>query len=261
MPVTEQGAAMLTFHVHTYRSISPVLTQCRWILVRSGGDKHIYILRKIQSIIETLHHFYLLKLVWTEPEEMSVTRKCQEMTITAPEYILCIMEKWLGLTVLENKSDRLCKKLISLLINPNGSLISGSVAETCNLNIRDLTVSLYRIFRQRWGGKAKLQTAVPMQTRVHPATACRVRRAAPSAKTTRRVWRERTAPFAWPSSPSSVSACWSSSLAWYSSTTFAGIRYVYIIITNIHSVIHLLYYNWNSLQVINELLDRPCKGN
>lgn len=59
------------------------------------------------------------------------------MMVTAPEYILFIMEKWLGLTVLEHKSDQLCKKLVSLLINPNGSLISGSVAEICTLNIRD----------------------------------------------------------------------------------------------------------------------------
>lgn len=59
------------------------------------------------------------------------------MTVTAPEYIFCIMEKWLGLTVLEHNSDQLCKKLVSLLINPNGSLITGSVAEICTLNIRD----------------------------------------------------------------------------------------------------------------------------
>ena len=55
------------------------------------------------------------------------------MTVTTPECILCIMETWLKLTVL----SQVCKKLISLLIDPNGSSISGPVAEICALNIRD----------------------------------------------------------------------------------------------------------------------------
>lgn len=53
---------------------SLVLTQCRWALVRSGRDEHIYILRKLQSVIEEIHLLYLLILVSIDPEENSITR-------------------------------------------------------------------------------------------------------------------------------------------------------------------------------------------
>lgn len=79
---------------------------------------------------------------------------------------------------------------------------------------------------QRWEGRGKLQTVVPTQMRGPPATACPASRAAPTARTTLPAWHERTAPFAWPCFPSSASACWLSSLAWCSCTTFAGIRSV-----------------------------------
>lgn len=54
MPVTEQGWAVLTFHVHTQRSISLLLTQCRWLLVRSETKKSIYTVG-IHSATDALH--------------------------------------------------------------------------------------------------------------------------------------------------------------------------------------------------------------
>lgn len=54
MPVTEQGWAVLTFHVHTQRSITLLLTQCRWLLVRSETKKSIYTVG-IHSATDALH--------------------------------------------------------------------------------------------------------------------------------------------------------------------------------------------------------------
>lgn len=85
-----------------------------------------------------------------------------------------------------------------------------------------LSLSLSQSLR---GREAPRRRAVPVAAmRTRPGTAYRASRAAPTARTTPPAWPRRTAPFGWPCCPSSVSACWSCSSAWSSSTTSAGTR-------------------------------------
>lgn len=140
---------------------------------------------------------------------------------------------------------------ISLLINTNVEKITESDFFIYTVLWLNCVLTHQSRLWQGWGERGKVQTVAPMRMRALPATACPASRAAPTVRTTHPVWHERTAPFAWLCSPSSASACWSSSLAWCSSTTFAGIRSVLLHARNKHlgsrqtdwflwSLIHLL---------------------